>query len=139
MHFATPLFAEYSTLVSRRQVSFHKFQIIFFLHLFAKRRFVYFSQLVEGVHGYLFLPAKVFGSFSENFTVAYFRERYGIIIVSVALLTALHFLGKLTARLLKSESHERSVYEYSVTISNYAYMGYALAEGLFGSQMLTDR
>ena len=97
MHFATPLFAEYSTLVSRRQVSFHKFQIIFFLHLFAKRRFVYFSQLVEGVHGYLFLPAKVFGSFSENFTVAYFRERYGIIIVSVALLTALHFLGKLTA------------------------------------------
>ena len=86
----------------------------------------------------LFLPAKVFGTFSKNFTVDYIRYNYVTILVSVALLLGLALLSLPLSKLLSKTPYERNVYRYSLTISNYAYMGYVLAEELFGEQGLTD-
>ncbi len=86
----------------------------------------------------LFLPAKVFGTFSKNFTVDYIRYNYVTIIFSLILLAALALLAVPLSRLLSRQDYERRVYRYSLTISNYAYMGYVLAEELFGEQGLTD-
>ena len=86
----------------------------------------------------LFLPAKVFGTFSKNFTVDYIRYHYVTIIFSLVLLVLLALLAIPLSRLLTKQNYERSVYRYSLTISNYAYMGYVLAEELFGAQGLTD-
>ena len=86
----------------------------------------------------LFLPCKVFGNFSVNFTVAYISEHYETILISIGMLVLLHFLAKLPAHFLKKGDYEKQVYEYSITISNYAYLGYALIEGLYGSQSLTN-
>ena len=86
----------------------------------------------------LFLPCKVFGNFSSNFTVAYISENYKTLLVSLGMLVFLHFLAKLPAHFLKKDHYEKQVYEYSITISNYAYLGYALIESLYGSQALTN-
>ena len=86
----------------------------------------------------LFLPAKVFGTFSKNFTVDYIRYHYVTILISLALLAGLALLSLPLSRLLSQTPYERNVYRYSLTISNYAYMGYVLAEELFGEQGLTD-
>ena len=86
----------------------------------------------------LFLPAKVFGTFSKNFTVDYIRYNYTTILISVTLLLLLALLAAPVSRLLSQKPYERNVYRYSLTISNYAYMGYVLAEELFGAQGLTD-
>ena len=86
----------------------------------------------------LLLPAKVFGTFSKNFTVDYIRYNYVTIIVSVTLLLLLALLSTPLSRLLSPNPYERNVYRYSLAISNYAYMGYVLAEELFGAQGLTD-
>ena len=86
----------------------------------------------------LLLPAKVFGTFSKNFTVDYIRYNYVTIIVSVTLLLLLALLATPLSRLLSQNPYERNVYRYSLAISNYAYMGYVLAEELFGAQGLTD-
>jgi len=86
----------------------------------------------------LFLPSKVFSTFSKNFTVSYLKENYKTLITSVCILIFLHYLGKLLARILTKDGYMKRTYEYSFTISNYAYMGYALAEGIFGEQGLTD-
>lgn len=86
----------------------------------------------------LFLPAKVFGTFSKNFTVDYIRYNYVTIIFSTVLLISLALLSVPLSRLLSRNDYERRVYRYSLTISNYAYMGYVLAEELFGGQGLTD-
>lgn len=86
----------------------------------------------------LFLPAKVFGTFSRNFTVPYFQHNYLTILVSLAFLCLLHFLSKALARMFYRESYMQRVMEYTFTISNYAYMGYALAEGIWGEKGLTD-
>ena len=86
----------------------------------------------------LFLPCKVFGTFSENFTVRYLRENYVTIFLSVGLLLLLVLLAKLAAPMLTKDAYERRVYRYSLAISNYAYMGYVLVEELFGVQGLTN-
>lgn len=86
----------------------------------------------------LFLPSKTFSNFAKNFTVSYIQNNYQIIILSVSLLIVLHFLAKYMARGLEKDEYNRKVYEYSITISNYAYMGYTLVEGVFGAQMLTN-
>ncbi len=86
----------------------------------------------------LFLPSKVFNTFAKNFTVSYITQNGKTIIISVALLLFLVLFSLLVAKLLTKEKYEQKVYRYSLTLSNYAYMGYALCESLFGEGGLTD-
>ncbi len=86
----------------------------------------------------LFLPSKVFNTFAKNFTVSYITQNGKTVIASVTLLLFLVFFSLLVARLLTKEKYEQKVYRYSLTLSNYAYMGYALCESLFGESGLTD-
>ena len=86
----------------------------------------------------VFLPAKVFSSFSTYFTVSYIRNNYTMLLISLGLLLVMHFAGKLVAKLFRSKTEDKGVYEYTVVISNYGYLGYALMEGVFGPEALTD-
>ena len=86
----------------------------------------------------LFLPAKVFNTFSKNFTKTYITENGKTIIVSVSLLLLLVVFSLAVAKLLTKDKYEQKVYRYSLTLSNYAYMGYALCESIFGESGLTD-
>lgn len=86
----------------------------------------------------LLLPAKVFGTFSRNFTVTYFRENAFVFLISIGFLLFYHFFSKLLARGLYKGGYMVRMTEYTFTISNYAYMGYALAEGVYGEKGLTD-
>lgn len=120
---------------------------LFFLYVFILLGYM-FGKCKKGLNAHagmlsflavnLFLPAKVFGSFSKYFTVSYISENYKLILLSVVLLIVLHFAGKLVAKLFKSSLDEKGIYAYTVTISNYGYLGYALVEGVFGSIALTD-
>jgi len=86
----------------------------------------------------LLLPCKIFSNFSKNFTTEYFLYNWQSLAFSLGLLLLLHILCRFPARALTKEPYERKVYEYSVVISNYAYLGYPLAEAIFGSQGMTD-
>lgn len=86
----------------------------------------------------LLLPCKLFANFSKNFTVEYIASGYKLVLAGVVLIIVLHFLSKLITRFIAKDSYEKKVYEYSLTISNYSYLGYALVEGVFGETMLTN-
>ncbi|MBQ9802506.1 MAG: AEC family transporter [Clostridia bacterium] len=86
----------------------------------------------------LFLPAKVFSIFAEGFTVAYIREKYVLLLGGTVMLLAVVGISRLVAPRLTSVPFEQKVYRYSLTLSNYAYMGYVLMESLFGGGALTD-
>ena len=86
----------------------------------------------------LFLPAKVFNTFSKNFTRSYITENGKTIIASVSLLFILIVFSLVVAKLLTKDKYEQKVYRYSMTLANYAYMGYALCESIFGESGLTD-
>lgn len=86
----------------------------------------------------LFLPCKVFRTFSSNFTVDYITENKRVLLISCIILFFLMAFAKVVSRLFSKDDYLRHVYEYTFTTSNYGYTGYALVEGVFGSTAFTD-
>ena len=85
----------------------------------------------------LLLPCKVFNTFSKNFTVSYFKERYTLLIASLILIGILLTLSFFLSKALTKKPYERKVYRYSFAITNYSYLGYVLIESVFGEAALT--
>ena len=86
----------------------------------------------------LLLPCKIFSSFSKNFTLSYITESYGIICISLCFLAAFSLLSVPLSKMLTKDEYGRRVFQYSLTVSNYAYLGYVLAEELLGETGLTS-
>ena len=106
---------------------------------FGKRKpdLVSHTQILSFLLVNLFLPAKVFNSFSKNFTKEYIGENYISIFISTALLLLLVGVSIVISKLLTKEPYERKVYRYSIVLANYAYLGYVLVENLYGDKALT--
>ena len=85
-----------------------------------------------------FMPCKVFRSFSKNFTVNYIQRNYSSILISLGLLVILVVLAKYLSRLLTKDAYEQRLFQYSIPIANYAYLGYVLVENIWGEHALTD-
>lgn len=86
----------------------------------------------------IFLPAKLFLSLNKNFTVAYIREKYVLLLAGTAALLVVVGISFLVGKLLTKEDYKQKIYRYSLTLSNYAYLGYVLMENLYGSAALSD-
>ena len=95
------------------------------------------TKLLSTLQVYVFWPCTVINTYSANFTVEYIREKYSLLLVSLALLAVMIVIGDLLAKLLAKKSYLRAVYCYSLTVSNYGFFGYSLAAGLFGDEPLT--
>ena len=96
------------------------------------------TQLLSTLEVYVFLPCVAFNTFSQRFTVAYLQEKYPVLLISLCLLILLVIGSKLLAHIMVKDSYQRLVYRYSLTIPNYGYIGYALAQSVFGSDTLLD-
>ena len=86
----------------------------------------------------IFLPCKVFSTFANNVTVAYITEKYKLTIGAVILLLILIVIAHFLSKLLTKDRYERRVFQYSIPIANYAYLGYTLIGSVFGERMLAD-
>jgi len=95
------------------------------------------SKLLSTLEVYIFLPCLNLRTFANNFTVQYFREKHFLLLSSLAILAAVVLMAFLFSRLLAKKGYLRTVYSYSLTIPNYGYMGYALAE-TYGDLMLQN-
>ena len=102
-----------------------------------KKDIVSHTQILSFLIVNLFLPAKVFKSFSTNFNRTYLSENYKSLIVSTCLLLLLVGISIVVSKLLTKEPYERKVYRYSIVLANYAYLGYVLVENLYGDKALT--
>ena len=85
----------------------------------------------------LLLPCKVFNTFSKNFTVSYFKEKYTLLIASLILICILLVLSFFLSKALTKKPYERKIFRYSFAITNYSYLGYVLIESVFGEAALT--
>lgn len=108
--------------------------------LFGKKN----KSLLEhtGILSYLlvnfFLPCKIFFTFSRNFTVTYLTEYYPGILLSLSFVLLFHFLSGWTSKLFGRNDHEQRVFEYTCVVPNCSYMGYHLAESIYGAAGLTN-
>ena len=96
------------------------------------------TKLISVLCVNLFMPCTVFKAFYTNFNREYLTTYSGFILTSGIILTVLLVAGFFVSNILTDDKYRRSVYRYSFVVSNYAYMGYALAEGIYGSQGLLN-
>ena len=96
------------------------------------------SKVLSSVCVYLFLPCTIFKSFARGFTPSYIKGNYIMILASAAVLLVLVAFAYFFSKILSKDEYERKVFRYSIIIPNYGYMGYALAEGVFGAAGLLD-
>ena len=96
------------------------------------------SKILSTLLVYVFLPANSFRTFATKFTVKYIKQNYSLILISIVVLTVLTIIAHLLSKILTKEKYKRCIYKYSIAIPTYAYMGYALAESIFGSDTLLD-
>ena len=121
------------------------FKQLFILYIFlfagwviGKRKKAVSGDILSVLIVNLLLPCKIFNTFANNFTVADFKEKYIFLPVSAVLLLILVIAAYFASKLITKHPYERKVYRYSFAISNYAYLGYALIEGVFGEEMLSN-
>ena len=96
------------------------------------------SDIISVLLVNVFLPCKVFSTFANNVTVSYLADNSVLLLSSVALLGILVVVAHFVSKLLTKNKYEQKVYAYSVTIANYAYLGYALIESVFGVTVLAQ-
>lgn len=96
------------------------------------------TKILSTLAVYVFLSSNVFRTFATNFTPTYLREKYPLVLVSAVILVVLILVMRPLSKLLTKESYKRSVLSYCMTVPNYGYVGYAMAEGIFGSLMLQN-
>ncbi len=96
------------------------------------------SKILSTLEIYVFLPSTIFNAFYKNFTVSNLTLYYPLIITATVILGVLICLSYSLSGFFAKDGYEKSILKYTLIIPNYGYMGYALAEGLFGAQGLLD-
>lgn len=81
---------------------------------------------------YVFLSCNIFKTFSDRFSVAYIAANYKLLLISAAVVCVLLAAAHFAAKLFSKNKYERCIYEYSLIVPNYGYIGYALSEALLG-------
>ncbi len=95
-------------------------------------------KLLSVLEVWVFLPCNSLQTFSRNFTAAYIQEKYPLLIVSAVVLVSLMTLNAiLIPKIIKGE-YRQHVLQYSLTVANFGYMGYALIQGAYGDLMLLN-
>ena len=94
------------------------------------------SKLLSVLGFYIFLPANVFRTFATNFTPEYLSRKYMVVIVGAVFVVVMMLVSIPASKLFTKQKYQQYLYRYSMVSSNYGYVGYALAGGIFGEEVL---
>ena len=87
---------------------------------------------------YVFIPTNIFKTFASRFTVEYLTQKYPLILAALGVMVVMTLLSYPLGKLFSKDQYQQAVYRYSLVLPNYGYVGYALAEGIFGQDMLLN-
>ena len=96
------------------------------------------TKILSTLLVYVFLPCISFKTFATRFTVAYLGEKYPLILVSLGVLAVIMVMARVLSRVLVKDEYQQRIYEYTLIVPNISYIGYALAEGIYGEAVLMD-
>lgn len=96
------------------------------------------SKILSALCVYLFLPANSIKAFSDSFSIENITNYYPLMIISAITIIILTAVSTGLSKIIAKDPYEQKVVFYSLIIPNYGYMGYSLAEGIFGSAVLLD-
>lgn len=96
------------------------------------------TKILSTLLVYVFLSSNIFKTFSSRFSPSYIAQNYRTLLASAVVLITLMIAAHFAAKLFTKSKYERCIYEYTMIVPNYGYMGYALSEALFGQAGLIN-
>lgn len=93
------------------------------------------SKVLSTLLVYVFLPCNILKTFWSRFNPSYLSANWADIAISTVIVAILAIGSHFAVKLFTKDKYERSVQEYSLVVSNSGYMGYSLAESVFGTAM----
>lgn len=96
------------------------------------------SSILSRLLVYVFLPSNIIRTFAKNCTVAYVSQHYLLVLISLGIVLVLGIGARIASKTVFKRSPDAPIFEYSLVIPNFGYLGYALTESVFGASGLMD-
>lgn len=112
----------------------------FILIGFVLRRFKMISDeasvIFSKLENKIFMPAVVIKTFRANCTVKNISEKWIFIVYSVAVLLFCVAVGFIVSHFLGKTPYMRKIYRYSISVSNFGFVGTAMVSGIYGADSI---
>lgn len=109
------------------------FSLIFMGYVVAKMKVVpeNSATVLSKLENNLFVPALVFGTFVENFTIEKLSMAWKLFLVSFVICIIMMFLAIVVATCCSKDQYIRNIYTYGLAFSNFGFMGNAVVSAVF--------
>lgn len=89
------------------------------------------TTILSKLENNVFLPALVFYTFIQNFTVLSLSQSWKLLLISLVTEIAIIPIAILSAKLASKNEFIRRIYTYGLSFSNFGFMGNAVVQALF--------
>lgn len=84
----------------------------------------------------IFMPAVVINTFMANCTVENIKEKWIFIVYSTVILVFCIIVGYIVGRFLGKTEYLQKIYRYSISVSNFGFVGTAMVSGIYGANSI---
>ncbi|MGN1050834.1 MAG: AEC family transporter [Acutalibacteraceae bacterium] len=96
------------------------------------------ATVLSRLENMIFMPAVIINTFMTRCTVKNFVEKSHLIIYGGVILLFCILLGVFLGRFFHRDKYVQIIYRYSISVSNFAFVGIGLVQGLFSEDILFD-
>lgn len=94
------------------------------------------SEVFSKLENQILMPAVVINTFRTNCTVKNISEKWVFIAYSVAILIFCIIVGFVVSRFLGKTEYLKKIYRYSLSVSNFGFVGTAMVVGIYGGDSI---
>jgi predicted permease len=94
------------------------------------------AEIFSKLENRILMPAVVINTFRTNCTVKNISEKWVFIAYSTAVLLFCIATGFVASRFLGKTEYLKKVYRYSISVSNFGFVGTAMVSGIYGAESM---
>ena len=94
------------------------------------------AEIFSKLENRILMPAVVINTFRTNCTVKYISEKWVFIAYSTGVLLFCIATGFVASRFLGKTEYLKKVYRYSISVSNFGFVGTAMVSGIYGAESM---
>lgn len=94
------------------------------------------AEIFSKLENRILMPAVVINTFRTNCTVKNIREKWVFIAYSTGVLLFCIATGFVASRFLGKTEYLKKVYRYSISVSNFGFVGTAMVSGIYGAESM---
>lgn len=111
--------------------------LLIFTGFIARRIRILNDNITKGITDLILkitLPSMIISSMIKDFTLELLLKSGQIVIISIVIYVFMIILSLFIPIIIKSKSHEKGVFKFSLVFSNVAFMGFPVVNAVFGEQ-----